>query len=101
MDPVLKFDESGKLERRLASEQERLTGKQGQDRLLREVVGEEEIAEVVSAWTGIPLSRLREGGMDRQLRTAAAEARVREALRAGAPEAVPGIVDLQHEERNA
>jgi ATP-dependent Clp protease ATP-binding subunit ClpB len=64
----LRYGRLAELERRLAGEQERLTGKQGQDRLLREVVGEEEIAEVVSAWTGIPLSRLREGERDKLLR---------------------------------
>ena len=44
------------------------TGKQGEQRLLREVVAEEEIAEVVSAWTGIPVSRLREGEREKLLR---------------------------------
>jgi ATP-dependent Clp protease ATP-binding subunit ClpB len=33
-------------------------GKQGAKRLLRREVGPEEIAEVVSAWTGIPVTRL-------------------------------------------
>ena len=39
--------------------------------------------------------------MDGQLRTAAAEAAVRKALRAGPAKPVAGIVDLQHEERHA
>ena len=39
----------------------RLAEKQGEHRLLREVVTAEEIAEIVSVWTGIPVSRLTEG----------------------------------------
>jgi ATP-dependent Clp protease ATP-binding subunit ClpB len=39
-------------------EQAREAGKQGVKRLLRREVGPEEIAEVVSAWTGIPVTRL-------------------------------------------
>jgi ATP-dependent Clp protease ATP-binding subunit ClpB len=49
------------LERRLQSEEERLNERQGRSRLLREEVTEEEIAEVVARWTGIPVSRLMEG----------------------------------------
>ena len=56
------------LERRLAAEQERLAGKQGQRRLLREVVTEDEIAGIVSRWTGIPVSRLVEGERQKLLR---------------------------------
>ncbi|MEH6625117.1 MAG: ATP-dependent chaperone ClpB [Motiliproteus sp.] len=36
--------------------------------LLRNKVGEEEIAEVVSAWTGIPVSKMLEGERDKLLR---------------------------------
>jgi ATP-dependent Clp protease ATP-binding subunit ClpB len=49
------------LERRLEAEEARLEERQGQTRLLREEVTEEEIAEVVARWTGIPVSRLMEG----------------------------------------
>jgi ATP-dependent Clp protease ATP-binding subunit ClpB len=45
------------LERRLQGEEERLNSKQGASRLLREEVTEEEIAEVVARWTGIPVAR--------------------------------------------
>src|SRR5947199_1671109 len=47
------------LEKKLAE----LTAKSGKTkkRLLREEVTEEDIAEVVSSWTGIPVSRLQEG----------------------------------------
>jgi ATP-dependent Clp protease ATP-binding subunit ClpB len=56
------------LERRLAAEEERLNQKQGTQRLLREEVTEDEIAEVVARWTGIPVARLMEGERDKLLR---------------------------------
>ncbi|HEY3708638.1 MAG TPA: AAA family ATPase [Amycolatopsis sp.] len=49
------------LERRLEGEEDLLAARQGGTRLLREVVTEDEIAAVVSRWTGIPVSRLHEG----------------------------------------
>jgi ATP-dependent Clp protease ATP-binding subunit ClpB len=56
------------LERRLAGEEERLARKQGGTRLLREEVTEDEIAEVVARWTGIPVARLVEGEREKLLR---------------------------------
>jgi ATP-dependent Clp protease ATP-binding subunit ClpB len=56
------------LERRLRAEEDQLAAKQGSGRLLREVVTEEEIAQIVSRWTGIPLARLQEGERDKLLR---------------------------------
>ncbi|MDQ1620657.1 MAG: ATP-dependent Clp protease ATP-binding subunit ClpB [Actinomycetota bacterium] len=56
------------LERRLQAAEERLATKQGGRRLLREVVTEEEIASIVSRWTGIPVSRLKEGEREKLLR---------------------------------
>jgi ATP-dependent Clp protease ATP-binding subunit ClpB len=56
------------LERRLAAEEERLSGKQGAFALLREEVTEQEIAEVVARWTGIPVARLVEGEREKLLR---------------------------------
>ncbi len=56
------------LERRLQAEEERLEEKQGQSRLLREEVTEDEIAEVVARWTGIPVARLMEGEREKLLR---------------------------------
>jgi ATP-dependent Clp protease ATP-binding subunit ClpB len=56
------------LERRLQGEEEQLAAKQGVRRLLREVVTEEEIASIVSRWTGIPVSRLQEAEREKLLR---------------------------------
>jgi ATP-dependent Clp protease ATP-binding subunit ClpB len=64
----LRYGRLAELERRLQAEEEQLTAKQGQQRLLREVVTDEEIAEIVAAWTGIPVSRLREGEREKLLR---------------------------------
>jgi ATP-dependent Clp protease ATP-binding subunit ClpB len=64
----LRYGRVADLERRLASEEEQLAAKQGAKRLLREVVTEEEIAEIVASWTHIPVSRLTEGERDKVLR---------------------------------
>jgi ATP-dependent Clp protease ATP-binding subunit ClpB len=56
------------LERRLAAEEDQLRSRQGTGRLLREVVTDEEIAAIVSRWTGIPVNRLQEGERDKLLR---------------------------------
>ena len=57
----LRYGAIADVERRLRAEEERLSSKQGGQRLLREVVTEDEIAEIVAAWTGIPVARLQEG----------------------------------------
>jgi ATP-dependent Clp protease ATP-binding subunit ClpB len=54
------------LERRLRAEEEQLAAK-GDHRLLREVVTDEEIAQIVARWTGIPVSRLQEGEREKLL----------------------------------
>jgi ATP-dependent Clp protease ATP-binding subunit ClpB len=56
------------LQRRLEAQEGHLAGRQGGQRLLREVVTEEEIAAIVSRWTGIPVSRLQEGEREKLLR---------------------------------
>jgi ATP-dependent Clp protease ATP-binding subunit ClpB len=64
----LRYGRLRELQRRLAAEEEQLAAKQGEHRLLREVVTEDEIAEIVSSWTGIPITRLKEGERDKLLR---------------------------------
>jgi ATP-dependent Clp protease ATP-binding subunit ClpB len=56
------------LQRRLAAEEERLAARTSGQRLLREVVTDDEIAAIVSRWTGIPVSRLQEGEREKLLR---------------------------------
>ena len=62
------------LERRLLEAEEGLHGTEPQTRMLKEEVDEEDIAEIVSKWTHIPVSKLVEGeiqkliGMEGRLR---------------------------------
>ena len=56
------------LERALQAEEERLEERFGDRRLLPEVVTEDEVAEIVSRWTGIPIARLVEGEREKLLR---------------------------------
>ncbi len=64
----LKHGRLPELERRLKSEENRLSEKQGTGKMLREEVTEEEIAEIVSLWTGIPVNRLVEGEREKLLK---------------------------------
>ena len=63
------------LEKELRAQESRLAELQKDGALLQEEVGEEDIAEVVAKWTGIPVSRLLEGEiqklvhMEERLRT--------------------------------
>jgi ATP-dependent Clp protease ATP-binding subunit ClpB len=64
----LRYGRIAQLQRRLEAEEAALAAKQGENRLLHEVVTEEEIAEIVAAWTGIPVARLKEGEREKLLR---------------------------------
>jgi ATP-dependent Clp protease ATP-binding subunit ClpB len=55
------------LQKQLDAETERLEELQKQMKLLKEEVDADDIAEVVSKWTGIPVSRLMEGEMQKLL----------------------------------
>ena len=63
----LKYGTLVQLERELATEEERLHGEQGKTRLLKEEVDEDDIAAVVSRWTGVPVSKLLEGEKEKLL----------------------------------
>lgn len=64
----LRYGELPRLERELSVEQEQLGKKQDESRLLKEEVDEDDIAEIVSRWTGIPVSRLVEGETEKLLK---------------------------------
>jgi ATP-dependent Clp protease ATP-binding subunit ClpB len=64
----LRHGELPELERQLKEVEDELAAEQGQHRLLREVVTEVEIADIVSRWTGIPVTRLQEGEREKLLR---------------------------------
>ncbi len=63
----LKYGTLTELERKLKTEEARLAEKQSGKRMLKEEVDEEDIAEVVSRWTGVPVSKLLEGEMQKLL----------------------------------
>ncbi|HTW63675.1 MAG TPA: ATP-dependent chaperone ClpB [Bryobacteraceae bacterium] len=63
----LKYGKLTDLERKLKAEESRLAEKQSGKRLLKEEVDEEDIAQVVSRWTGVPVSKLLEGEMQKLL----------------------------------
>jgi ATP-dependent Clp protease ATP-binding subunit ClpB len=64
----LRYGRLAELDRKLAAEEEQLEAKQAGRRLLREVVTEDEIADIVARWTGIPVSRLHESERTKLLR---------------------------------
>jgi ATP-dependent Clp protease ATP-binding subunit ClpB len=63
----LRYGKLAELEKRLHADEASLSS-DGRPRLLKEEVDEEDIADVVSRWTGIPVSRLLEGEMRKLLR---------------------------------
>jgi ATP-dependent Clp protease ATP-binding subunit ClpB len=67
----LQYGRIPELERRLAAtpaEAPKAETPPGQQKLLRTSVNEEEIAEIVARWTGIPVSKLMEGEREKLLR---------------------------------
>jgi len=63
----LRYGKLADLERRLKEEGQKLLKHQDRGQLLKEEVGEEEVAEVVSRWTGIPVNKLLEGEIEKLL----------------------------------
>jgi ATP-dependent Clp protease ATP-binding subunit ClpB len=64
----LKHGRLPELERQLREQEQGMSGEQEGARLLREEVTEEEIAEIISRWTGIPVTRLVEGEREKLLK---------------------------------
>jgi ATP-dependent Clp protease ATP-binding subunit ClpB len=63
----LKYGRLNELERQLKVEEDNLAVKQGPNQLLKEEVTPEDIAEVVSRWTHIPVTKLLEGEVQKLL----------------------------------
>jgi ATP-dependent Clp protease ATP-binding subunit ClpB len=61
----LRYGKIPEAERQLGTENERLNDLQRDVKMLKEEVEEEDIAEVVAKWTGIPVSRLLEGEVEK------------------------------------
>jgi ATP-dependent Clp protease ATP-binding subunit ClpB len=64
----LQYGKLPDIERRIKEQESRLAEVQKGHRMLKEEVDEEDIAEVVSRWTHIPVSRLMEGEIQKLLR---------------------------------
>ena len=61
----IQYGKIPELEQRLKAEQEKLARFQQDGVMLKEEVDEEDVAEVVAKWTGIPVSRMLEGEMQK------------------------------------
>ena len=61
----LQYGEMSHLEGELKKEEQRLAELQKSEKMLKEEVDEEDVAEVVSKWTGIPVSRMLEGEVEK------------------------------------
>jgi ATP-dependent Clp protease ATP-binding subunit ClpB len=64
----LRYGKLPELQAKLEAKTAKLQERQGESRMLKEEVDEEDIAEVVGKWTGIPVSRLMEAEMQKLLK---------------------------------
>ena len=64
----LRYGTMRDLETEIAARTERLADLQAEVQMLKEEVDEEDVAEIVAKWTGIPVSRLMEGEMSKLVR---------------------------------
>ena len=64
----LRYGTMRELDAEIAARTERLDELQGEHKMLKEEVDEEDVAEIVAKWTGIPVSRLMEGEMSKLVR---------------------------------
>ena len=64
----LKYGKMPELEKKLADEEAALAAKADGEQMLKEEVGEEDIARVVSRWTGIPVTKMMTGEREKLLR---------------------------------
>ena len=64
----LKYGKMPELEKKLAEEEAAIAAQSAGERMLKEEVGEEDIARVVSRWTGIPVTKMMTGEREKLLR---------------------------------
>jgi len=83
----IRYMELPQVEKELKEAQERLKELQSEQKMLKEEVTEEDIAEIVSKWTGIPVSRLLESEKEKLLKM---EERLKEKV-IGQDEAVEAV----------
>jgi ATP-dependent Clp protease ATP-binding subunit ClpB len=65
---ILKYGTLPELQKQLAIEEEVYAKSSKTERMVRDTVGEDDIATIVSAWTGIPMNKLLEGETQKLLR---------------------------------
>ncbi len=63
----LRYGKLLELQKQLEAASTSLTGIQSQQKMLKEEVDDEDVAEIVSKWTGIPVTRMLEGEMHKLL----------------------------------
>jgi ATP-dependent Clp protease ATP-binding subunit ClpB len=85
----LQYGRVPQLEQQIKEQEARLAQLQQSQRMLKEEVDEEDIAEVVGKWTGIPVSRLMEGEIQKLLRM---ESRLHERV-IGQDEAIQAVAN--------
>ncbi|MDD5489745.1 MAG: AAA family ATPase, partial [Candidatus Moranbacteria bacterium] len=61
----IRYGRIPELEKKIKAEQKKLVVLQKKNPILKEEVGEEDIAKVVSRWTGIPVAKMLEGEMEK------------------------------------
>ena len=64
----IRYGRLPEIERQIADASKALDELQADEKMLKEEVDEEDVAEVVSKWTGVPVSRLMEGEMSKLVR---------------------------------
>ncbi|MBW3546560.1 MAG: AAA family ATPase [Actinobacteria bacterium] len=64
----IRYGRVPELQRQVEEASARLDQLQGEQKMLKEEVDEEDVAEVVSRWTGVPVSRLMEGEVQKLVR---------------------------------
>jgi ATP-dependent Clp protease ATP-binding subunit ClpB len=85
----LRYGRVPQLERELEAEEQALHELQADQRLLKEEVDEDDVAEVVASWTGIPVTRLMEGELQKLIQL---EARLHERV-VGQDEAIVAVAN--------
>ncbi|MHB1381311.1 MAG: ATP-dependent chaperone ClpB [Thermoleophilia bacterium] len=91
----LRYGRTVELTAKIEEENQRLAGLQQDQKMLKEEVDEEDIAEVVGKWTGIPVSRLLEGEVEKLIHM---EDRLHERV-VGQDEAVAAIANAMRRAR--
>ena len=92
----IRYDKVPQLQKQLKEMEENLAAVQKKGGLLKEEVNEQEIAEVVAKWTGIPISKMMEGETEKLVKM---EAKLKERV-VGQDEAVSAVANAIRRSRS-